>query len=90
MEREITRTLCVFYFYLDCFTVFCCSAQKSSGRSGYPLNLSTHSLNVKTCVVLGKLLTTDRMFNHISFNDCMLPEEGIEILWDTHPYYQVA
>ena len=57
--------------------VLCCSAQKCGGRSGYPLNLSTHSLNAKTCVILGKLLTTDRMFSQISFNDCMLPEEGI-------------
>ncbi len=53
------------------------SAQQGSVKKGYSLDLSTHSLDVKTCVVLGKLFSTDRAFNRISLNDCMVPEEGV-------------
>ena len=52
-----------------------CSAQKLSG-GGFTLNLSTHSINARTCVVLAKLLSTDRTFRTVCLNDCMLPEEG--------------
>lgn len=55
------------------------SSQESPKKGGFCLSLSTHSLTVKTCVVLGKVLSADRAFTDIRFNDCMLPEEGKSI-----------
>ena len=46
-------------------------------KGGYSLNLSTNSLGAKTCLVLAKTLATDRTFTEVKFNDCMLPEEGM-------------
>lgn len=57
-------------------------AQLSPKKGGALLNLSTHSLGVKTCSVLGKALSTDRVFTEIRLNDCMLPEEGtVELIY---------
>lgn len=56
------------------------AAQLSPKKGGALLNLSTHSLGVKTCSVLGKALSTDRVFTEIRLNDCMLPEEGVRAL----------
>ncbi|KAI8501016.1 Leucine-rich repeat-containing protein 45 [Branchiostoma belcheri] len=44
------------------------------------LDLSTISLHVDTCAVLGKALSTDRSFSEIRLADCMLNEEGAKLL----------
>lgn len=50
---------------------------KLSPRKGKAtLNLSSCSLNPKTCAILGKVLATDRTFTELKLGDCMLTEDG--------------
>ncbi|XP_072098241.1 leucine-rich repeat-containing protein 45 [Mobula birostris] len=44
------------------------------------LDLSTQSLSVDTCAVLGKVLMNDIVFTEILLCDCMLNEEGAKVL----------
>ncbi|XP_067860246.1 leucine-rich repeat-containing protein 45 [Heptranchias perlo] len=44
------------------------------------LDLSTQSLSVDTCAVLGKVLMNDIVFTEIMLCDCMLNEEGAKLL----------
>ncbi|XP_069786301.1 leucine-rich repeat-containing protein 45 isoform X2 [Narcine bancroftii] len=44
------------------------------------LDLSTQSLSVDTCAVLGKVLMNDVVFTEIMLCDCMLNEEGAKVL----------
>ncbi|XP_067914277.1 leucine-rich repeat-containing protein 45 [Heterodontus francisci] len=50
------------------------------GNSRKRLDLSTQSLSVDTCAVLGKALTNDIVFTEILLCDCMLNEEGARLL----------
>ena len=54
------------------------SAQKQAPNKagGYCLNLSAKGLTAQTCIVLAKVLMTDRAFSEIKLSDCMLTEEG--------------
>ena len=73
----IAREDCTRNWLNDC--TWCIdSAHKAGGSAagGYCLNLSTQSLTVQTCVVLAKVLATDRTFTDIRFDDCLLTEEG--------------
>ncbi|XP_078427108.1 leucine-rich repeat-containing protein 45 [Cetorhinus maximus] len=44
------------------------------------LDLSTQSLSIDACAVLGKVLTNDIVFTEITLCDCMLNEEGAKLL----------
>ncbi|XP_060700498.1 leucine-rich repeat-containing protein 45 [Hemiscyllium ocellatum] len=44
------------------------------------LDVSTQSLSVDTCAVLGKVLANDIVFTEILLCDCMLSEEGAKLL----------
>ena len=41
------------------------------------LNLSSHHLTDKTCMILGKLLARDQNFTCLKFNDCSLSKEAV-------------
>ena len=41
------------------------------------LNLSSHHLTDKTCMILGKLLAHDQKFNCLMLNDCSLSNDGL-------------
>ncbi|XP_063312273.1 leucine-rich repeat-containing protein 45 isoform X2 [Pelobates fuscus] len=49
-------------------------ARETAG--GGRLDLSTQSLSMDSCEVLGILLQNDVTFTHVTLNDCMLSEEG--------------
>jgi len=57
----------------------CRSQEIANNGSNYALNLSTQCISVKTCGILGKLLSTSNPFVDIKFNDCSLPDEGMAI-----------
>ncbi len=40
------------------------------------LNLSSHHLSEKTCMILSKLLAHDQQFNCLLLNDCSLSVDG--------------
>ncbi|XP_072339528.1 leucine-rich repeat-containing protein 45 isoform X2 [Scyliorhinus torazame] len=44
------------------------------------LDLSTQSLSVDTCAILGKVLMNDIVFTELTLCDCMLNEEGAKLL----------
>ncbi|XP_029454911.1 leucine-rich repeat-containing protein 45 [Rhinatrema bivittatum] len=44
------------------------------------LDLSTQSLSLDSCAVLGKLLQRDQWFTEVLLSDCMLTEEGVNLL----------
>ena len=46
-------------------------------ESSRTLNLSSHHLTDKTCMILSKLLARDQKFNCLKFNDCSLTKEAI-------------
>ncbi|KAM9296090.1 leucine-rich repeat-containing protein 45 [Gastrophryne carolinensis] len=48
---------------------------RQSGRRGR-LDLSSQSLSLESCQVLGLLLENDVTFTHVILSDCMLSEEG--------------
>ncbi|CAH2291814.1 leucine-rich repeat-containing 45 [Pelobates cultripes] len=53
-------------------------ARETAG--GGRLDLSTQSLSMDSCEVLGILLQNDVTFTHVTLNDCMLSEEGSKLL----------
>lgn len=70
----VFQTIVLLIYSILC--IFIHSSQENPKKGGYLLDLSTHSLTVKTCAVLAKCLATDRAFAEVRLNDCMLPEEG--------------
>ncbi|XP_041075723.1 leucine-rich repeat-containing protein 45 [Polyodon spathula] len=44
------------------------------------LDLSTQTLSVDTCAVLGRVLYNDVLFTEVVLSDCMLTEEGVKLL----------
>lgn len=58
--------------------IFCRSQEIANSGGNYTLNLSTQSLSVKTCGILAKLLSTSNPFVDIKFNNCSLPDEGMD------------
>ncbi|XP_063817298.1 leucine-rich repeat-containing protein 45 [Pseudophryne corroboree] len=50
--------------------------RETSGKG--KLDLSTQSLSMESCQVLGLLLQDDVTFSHVILSDCMLSEEGLK------------
>lgn len=48
-----------------------------SDDSARVLNLSSHHLSDRTCMILGKLLAHDQTFHTLQLNECSLTNEGI-------------
>lgn len=55
------------------------SQETGNSGSNYALNLSAQCLSVKTCGILGKLLSTLNPFVDVKFNDCSVPDEGMTV-----------
>ena len=43
------------------------------------LNLRTTNLDEQTCAILGKMLSTDRLFELVDLADCSLSDAGISV-----------
>lgn len=55
--------------------------QESRGTvSRSRLDLAGQSLSVNTCAVLGRFLQNDTLFTEVVLSDCMLSEEGEQLL----------
>ncbi|XP_075072889.1 leucine-rich repeat-containing protein 45 [Mixophyes fleayi] len=52
--------------------------RETSGKG--KLDLSTQSLSMESCQVLGLLLRNDVTFSHVILSDCMLSEEGLKYI----------
>lgn len=68
MHMTLLLLLPVVYFFRPC------ASPGLNGRS--ILNLRTTGLDEQTCAVLGKLLSVDRLFEHIDLADCALSDAG--------------
>ena len=62
--------------YFHPYVRFCrpCASPGLNGKG--MLNLRTTALDEQTCAVLGKLLSLDRLFEHIDLANCALSDAG--------------